>query len=131
MAPLPSLFVAYTVRSLIGCLRSIPTLAVLLRGGVLRGFSLLALLDACLVACVDEKPAQDFLSIDEVRASRAQLNATVISKLKESIHAADLMASVVEDVEEGMMTAPIPLSQVDLKSVSLARRLVGCERGGG
>ena len=87
------------------------------------GFQFAGDLDRCNVQCILERPVKPPLTVDEVRADRRRSNAVVLSKLKQSEHSGDLMKSTLDDVAEGMMSAPVPVSTLYLDEVSLTRRL--------
>ena len=64
-----------------------------------------------------------FLTPDELRARRTELNPQVVRKLKPTEWDGDVLRSTLDDVAFGAMAGPWPLSDINMSRVTLSRRL--------
>lgn len=71
------------------------------------------------------------VSVDKLREDRDAWNACVLDHVKPSEWSEDLFADAMEDWAAGFMTEPKPLHTLDLKQVSLTRRLAAREERNG
>eukprot|EP00972_Heterocapsa_arctica_P107411 15820862-Heterocapsa_arctica.AAC.1 len=88
------------------------------------GFPYVGQLPQCMEAVKQVVPGSlGNLTESQLRSERAERNQFVLSQLRESEWDGDLMAEADKDLELGAMTAVVPLSNVDLDSINVSRRL--------
>ena len=76
-------------------------------------------------SCSDRppKPREHSIDVELVRAQRETLNALVLTGVKELPFSEDVLALTTEDAEQGSITHPVPIHDVDLTQVNLTRRI--------
>ena len=88
------------------------------------GFPYIGVLPPCSESMSDlPLKIKEKVSVDQVRNDRRQLNAAVISRLKEDEFSGDLMKETMADLEFGCMARLMPIDQVDLSKISVSRRI--------
>ena len=90
-----------------------------------NGFPLLGALPPSCGSCNDIPPKFKSSSIteEELKRSRRKYNDLVLSSLRDDEWEDDIWQGTIADAEDGYMTYPVPLSEVDLSQVLLTRRL--------
>ena len=70
----------------------------------------------------------DSISVEELVSQREANNYSILSRLREDEHSAELLSACVEDAKKGRMSHPVPLDFSALAEISLSPRF-GVEQG--
>ena len=70
----------------------------------------------------------DSISVEELVSQREANNYSILSRLREDEHSAELFSACVNDAKKGRMSHPVPLDFSALAEVSLSPRF-GVEQG--